>query len=201
MKNYKTNEIKNIALLGSAGSGKTTLAETMMFEGGVIDRRGDVASNNTVSDYHKIEHQYQSSIYSTVLYTEFMNKKLNILDTPGSDDFVGGVITGMRATDTSVMLINAQHGVEVGTEILSRYCEARKKPVIFAINQLDSEKANFENSIESLKTRFGDNKVVLVQYPINIGNNFDAIIDVLLMKMYKFKGDNGEREILDIPEE
>jgi elongation factor G len=93
MKNYKTNEIKNIALLGSAGSGKTTLAETMMFEGGVIDRRGDVAGNNTVSDYHKIEHQYQSSIYSTVLYTEFMNKKLNILDTPGSDDFVGGVIT------------------------------------------------------------------------------------------------------------
>jgi elongation factor G len=201
MKNYKTNEIKNIALLGSAGSGKTTLAETMMFEGGVIDRRGDVSSNNTVSDYHKIEHQYQSSIYSTVLYTEFMNKKLNILDTPGSDDFVGGVITGMRATDTSVMLINAQHGVEVGTEILSRYCEARRKPVIFAINQLDSEKANFENSIESLKTRFGSNKIVLVQYPINIGNNFDAIIDVLLMKMYKFKGENGEREILDIPEE
>ncbi|MBN1112233.1 MAG: elongation factor G [Bacteroidales bacterium] len=201
MRNYKTNEIKNIALLGSAGSGKTTLAEAMMFEGGVIDRRGEVASKNTVSDYHKIEHQYESSIYSTVLYTEFLDKKLNIIDTPGLDDFCGGVITALRASDTGIIVINAQHGVEVGTDIMYRYCSQHGKPVIFAINQLDSEKANYENTIDTLKANYGANKVITVQYPISTGEGFDAIIDVLLMKMYKFKGDNGEREILDIPKD
>lgn len=199
MRNYKTNEIKNIALLGSAGSGKTTLAEAMMFEGGVIDRRGDVSSKNTVSDYHKIEHQYESSIYSTVLYAEFLDKKLNIIDTPGLDDFCGGVITALRASDTAIILINAQHGVEVGTDLTNRYCSKFQKPVIFAINQLDSDKANFETTFDSLKLNHGGNKVVLIQYPINTGEGFDSIIDVLLMKMYKFSGDTGKREVLEIP--
>jgi len=197
MKTYKTKEIKNITLLGNSGSGKTTLAESMMFEGGVIDRRGDIESNNTVADYHKIEQENQKTIYSTVLYTEFNNKKINFVDTPGSDDFVGGVISGLRVADTALMVVNAQHGVEVGTEIQSRYTQKTQTPMMFAVNQLDHEKANFENTIETLKTSFG-NKIAIVQYPVE-GSEFDAIIDVLLMKMYKFSGDNGEREILDIP--
>lgn len=199
MKTYQTNEIRNIALLGSIGSGKTTLAEAMLFEGKVIDRRGDVNNKNTVSDYLPIEHENESSVFPTVLYTEYLDKKLNFVDAPGADDFVAGAVVAMEMADTGIMVLNAQHGVEVGTEILSRRSEKRNVPIIFAVNQLDHEKANWEKVTETLQTSFGS-KAVQVQYPINAGAGFDAIIDVLLMKMYKFKGSNGEREILDIPE-
>jgi len=198
MKVYQPNEIKNLTLLGSAGSGKTTLAESMMFEGGVINRRGDIDSNSTVSDYHQIEHEQERSIYSTVLHTEFNNKKLNIIDTPGLDDFVGGVISSLTVTDAAIMVINSTQGVEVGTQILSRHVGKLEKPMLIAINQLDQDKANFDKVMDDLKS-FYKGKAVVIQYPINPGLDYNAMIDVLKMKMYKWAPEGGKPEILDIP--
>ncbi len=200
MKTYLTNQIKNVALLGNTGSGKTLLAESMMFEGKVIERKGTIEGKNTVSDYSEIEQQNQRSIFSTILYTEFLDRKLNIIDTPGSDDFVGAVISAMRPTDTVIMVINSQYGVEVGTEIFNRHADNMHKPMVIAINQLDHDKANFDQTLESVKQTFGK-KVVQVQYPINPGAEFNAFIDVLTMKLYKFKGDTGIREEFPIPAE
>lgn len=197
MKTYQTDKIRNIALIGNGGSGKTSIAEAMLFEGGVIDRKGTVNGKNTASDYNEIEHENLNSVFSTVLYTEFNDHKINIIDTPGADDFIGGVISSFSAADLAVMAINAQQGVEVGTEILNRHCDTYNKPLMFVMNKLDHENANFEKALESLKASFGS-KVVVVQYPVANGPDFNAIIDVLLMKMYKFK-ENGEREILEIP--
>lgn len=198
MKTYATENIRNVVLLGGTRSGKTTLAETMLFEGKVIDRRGSVEAKNTVSDNTEVEQLYQRSIYSTPLYAEFMDNKLNIIDTPGADDFVGGVISAFKVCDTGVMLVNAQQGVEVGTEILERYASQYKMPLIIGVNQLDSEKANWESTLESLHQAFGS-KPVVFQYPVNPGAGFDSFIDILKMKMYRFKDENGTREELDIP--
>ncbi|MBP1670775.1 MAG: fusA, partial [Bacteroidetes bacterium] len=198
MKVYPTQNIRNIVLLGGTKSGKTTLVETMMFEGKVIDRRGTVEAKTTVSDNAEIEQIYQRSIYPTLLYTEFMDNKLNIIDTPGSDDFIGGVISAFKVADTGVMIVNAQQGVEVGTEIFARYAEKFKKPLILAINQLDHEKANWDAALDSVKQTFGK-KVVVIQYPVETGPNFKSFIDVLKMKMYVFKDDNGTREEHEIP--
>ncbi|MFC2325660.1 MAG: GTP-binding protein, partial [Bacteroides sp.] len=199
MKTYETRSIRNVTLLGSTDSGKTILTEAMMLEGKLIDRKGTIAGKNTVSDYTEIEQLNQKSIYATPLYTEFMDCKLNIIDTPGADDFVGAVLTALRVSATALMVVNAQHGVEVGTEILARWVEQMHKPMIIALNQLDHEKANYEHAMESLVQSFG-NKVVAVQYPVKVGAGFDSFIDVLLMKMYKFTGDTGQREELPIPE-
>ena len=200
MKNYPTQNIRNVVLLGNAKSGKTTLAEAMLFEGKIVDRRGTIEAKTTVSDNTEIEQIYQRSIYSTLLYTEFMNHKLNIIDTPGSDDFVGGVISAFKVADSGVMIINAQQGVEVGTEIFARYAEQYKMPLIIGVNQLDHEKANWDTTIDALHQTFGK-KVVIIQFPVETGLNFNAFIDVLKMKMYRFKDDNGTREELDIPAE
>ncbi len=199
MKTYTTDQIKNIILVGNSSSGKTTLAESMLFEGGVIDRRGDVENKNTVSDYKEIEHENGNSVYSSLLYTEYNNNKVNILDTPGLDDFIGGVVSSLRVADTALMLINAQNGVEVGAEIHNRYLMDRNKPMIIVLNQLDHEKANYEKSMESLKERFGHN-VIAIQFPVNPGPGFNAVIDIITMKMYKF-ADGGKTEITDIPAE
>ena len=199
MRTYATNEIKNVVLLGASGSGKTTLAEAMAFDGKVIDRRGTIESENTLSDYTEVEHLYKRSIYTTILFAEYNGRKLNIFDTPGSDDFCGGLFSAFKVADVGVMLLNAQNGFEVGTEIQARYARKHEKPIIAVINQLDSEKASWENTLESLRAA-SQVKPVIVQYPVNPGPNFDAFIDVLLMKMYKFKGDTGIREELEIPE-
>ena len=198
MKTFQTDQIKNIALLGNSGSGKTTLAEAMLFNGGIIERRGTIEGNNTVSDYRPIEHENGNSIFSTVLYTEFQNYKINIFDTPGLDDFSGGVISSLFASDAAVMTINVQNGVEVGTEIHFRHAEKENKPLIIVINGLDHEKANFEKSIEMLKERLSSN-VILIQYPVNEGVGFNSIIDVLKMKMLRYSKDGGKAEIADIP--
>ena len=200
MKVYQTNEIKNIALLGSKGSGKTTLAEAMLYECGVIKRRGSVEAKNTVSDYFPVEKEYGYSVFSTIFYAEFLGKKLNVIDCPGADDFVGNAITALNVTDTGVILIDSQYGVEVGTQNIFRTCASLKKPVIFALNQLDSEKADYENVIEQMREIFG-NKVITIQYPLNAGPGFNAMIDVLLMKKYSWGPDGGVPVIEDIPEE
>ncbi len=198
MKIYKTNEIKNISLLGSKGSGKTTLAEAMLYECGVIKRRGTVEAGNTVTDYFPVEKEYGSSVFSTVFYAEFLGKKLNVIDCPGADDFVGNAITALNVTDTGVILVNAQYGVEVGTQNIFRTTESVNKPVIFALNQLDGEKADYDNVIEQMKEIFGP-KVVAIQYPLASGAGFNSMIDVLLMKKYSWGPDGGVPTIEDIP--
>ena len=200
MKIYQTKEIKNIALLGSKGSGKTTLAEAMLYECGVIKRRGTVAANNTVCDYFPVEKEYGYSVFSTVFYAEFLGKKLNVIDCPGADDFVGSAITALNVTDTGVILVNAQYGVEVGTQNIFRTTSGLNKPVIFAMNQLDGEKADYENVLEQMREIFGP-KVVPVQYPLVSGPGFNAMIDVLLMKKYSWGPEGGTPTIEEIPAE
>ena len=200
MKVYQTNEIKNIALLGSSGSGKTTLVEAMLFESGVIKRRGTIAAKNTVSDYFPVEQEYGYSVFSTVFHVEWNNKKLNMIDCPGSDDFVGGTVTALNVTDTAILLLNGQYGVEVGTQNHFRYTEKLNKPVIFLVNQLDNDKCDYDNILEQLKEAYGS-KVVPIQYPINTGPEFNSLIDVLLMKKYSWKPEGGAPIIEDIPAE
>ncbi|MBD5175546.1 MAG: elongation factor G [Bacteroidales bacterium] len=199
MKIYKTKEIKNIALLGSKGSGKTTLAEAMLFECGVIKRRGTVGAGNTVTDYFPVEKEYGYSVFSTVFYAEFLNKKLNVIDCPGADDFVGSAITALNVTDTGVIVVNSQYGVEVGTQNIFRTATKLHKPIIFALNQLDGEKADYENVMEQMRETFGS-KVVAVQYPLACGPGFNAMIDVLLMKKYSWGPDGGTPKIEEIPD-
>ncbi len=200
MKTYQTKEIKNIALLGSKGSGKTTLAEAMLYECGVIKRRGSVTANNTVCDYFPVEKEYGYSVFSTVFYAEFLGKKLNVIDCPGADDFVGSAITALNVTDTGVIVVNAQYGVEVGTQNIFRTTTSLNKPVIFAMNQLDGEKADYENVLEQMREIFGP-KVVPVQYPLVSGPGFNSMIDVLLMKKYSWGPEGGTPTIEDIPAE
>ena len=200
MKNYDSGHIKNIALLGHSGTGKTTLAETMMFEAGIINRRGAVEDKNTVSDYSEIEQERGNSIFGTPLYTEWRDYKINIIDTPGYDDFAGEVLAALKIAETGVMLLNAQYGVEVGTELIWEYTEKFKTPIIFAVNQLDHEKADFDMCVEQAKERYGRSKVAVVQYPLNQGHGFNSIIDVLKMVMYEFPPEGGKPEKKDIPE-
>ena len=200
MKVYQTNEIKNIALLGNDGSGKTTLTESLLYEAGIIQRRGRVSQGTTVSDYFPVEQDYGYSVFSTVYHVEYNNKKLNIIDCPGSDDFVGAAITALNVTDTAVLLLNGQYGPEVGTQNHFRYTEKLRKPVIFLVNQLDSDKCDYANVLERLKEIYGS-KVAPVQYPLNEGPDFNALIDVLLMKKYSWKPEGGAPIIEDIPAE
>ncbi len=200
MKVYQTNEIKNIALLGSKGSGKTTLAEAMLYECGVIKRRGTIEAGNTVSDYFPVEKEYGYSVFSTIFHAEFLGKKLNVIDCPGADDFVGNAITALGVTDTGVIVVDSQYGVEVGTQNIFRTCASVKKPVIFALNQLDGEKADYENSLEQLREIFGP-KITPIQYPLSCGPGFNAMIDVLLMKKYSWGPDGGVPTIEEIPAE
>ena len=200
MKVYQTSEIKNIALLGNDGSGKTTLTEALLYEAGIINRRGRITQKNTVSDYFPVEHEYGYSVFSTVFHVEWNNKKLNIIDCPGSDDFVGAALTALEVTDTCVLLLNGQVGPEVGTQNHFRYTEKLKKPVIFLVNQLDAEKCDYHTTLERLQEIYGS-KVTPIQYPLNEGPNFNSLIDVLLMKKYSWGPDGGAPTIEDIPAE
>lgn len=200
MKVYQNNEIKNIAILGSSGSGKTTLAEAMLFESGVIKRRGRVEDGNTVTDYFPVEKEYGYSVFSSIFSVEWMNRKLNFIDCPGSDDFVGNVVTSLNVMDTALVVLNAQYGIEVGTINQLRYTQRLGKPVIFIVNQLDHPKADFENVVAQLQANYGS-KAVLVQYPVNVGEGFNAVVDVLKNKMFKWKPEGGVPEVLDIPAE
>lgn len=200
MKVYQNNEIKNIAILGSSGSGKTTLAEAMLFESGVIKRRGRVEDGNTVTDYFPVEKEYGYSVFSSIFSVEWMNRKLNFIDCPGSDDFVGNVVTSLNVMDTALVVLNAQYGIEVGTINQLRYTQRLGKPVIFIVNQLDHPKADFENVVAQLQANYGS-KAVLVQYPVNVGEGFNAVVDVLKNKMFKWKPEGGVPQVLDIPAE
>jgi len=199
MKVYSTKDIRNIVLLGHSGCGKTTMAETMLFEAGSISRRGTVEEGNTVSDHYNVEKERGNSVFSSLMHVAWKDSKINIIDTPGYDDFVGEVVSALKVADTAVMILNATQGVEVGTELVWEYTERFKTPLIFAVNQLDHEKSNFDNTVDQAKSRFG-NRVTVVQYPYNAGIGFNAIIDVLKMVMYVFPEGGGKPEKQDIPE-
>ena len=200
MKTYQANEIKNIALLGNDGAGKTTLTEALLYEAGVIKRRGRITQQNTVSDYFPVEQEYGYSVFSTVFHVEWNNKKLNIIDCPGSDDFVGAALTALNVTDTAVLLLKGGSGVEVGTQNHFRYTEKLGKPVIFLVNQLDDENCDYDAILEQLTSVYGP-KVVPIQYPLQTGPGFNSLIDVLLMKKYSWGPDGGEPTIEDVPAE
>ena len=200
MKVYNSHEIKNIALLGNDGSGKTTLTESLLFESGLIKKRGRITQKNTVSDYFPVEQDYGYSVFSTVFHTEWNGKKLNIIDCPGSDDFVGAALTALNVTDTAVLLLNGKFGPEVGTQNHFRYTEKLGKPVIFLVNQLDDEKCDYDVVLEQLQTIYGP-KVVPVQYPMKTGPDFNSLIDVILMKKLVWGPEGGKPTIEDIPAE
>lgn len=200
MKVYNSHEIKNIALLGNDGSGKTTLTEALLFECGQIKRRGRITAKNTVSDYFPVEQDYGYSVFSTVFHTEWKGKKLNIIDCPGSDDFVGAALTALNVTDTALLLINGQFGPEVGTQNHFRYTEKLHKPVIFLVNLLDSDSCDYDTVVDDLQSIYGQ-KVVPVQYPVKTGPDFNALIDVILMKKLTWGPDGGEPQLEDIPAE
>jgi elongation factor G len=200
MKHYQTSNIKNIVLAGSSKSGKTTLAECMMFEGGVISRMGTIDDGNTVSDFHELEQERKNSVYSSIMHTEWRGTKINIIDSPGMDDFSGELISALRVADTALITINAQNGLEVGTEIAWRYLDKYAKPTIFVVNQLDHPKADWRKTLEAIREQFGA-AVVPMQFPYNAGEGFDAIVDVLKMVMYKFPPGGGKPEKLPIPED
>ncbi|MBR1732771.1 MAG: elongation factor G, partial [Alloprevotella sp.] len=200
MKVYDSHGIKNIALLGNDGSGKTTLTEALLFESGLIKRRGRVSQGTTVSDYFPVEHEYGYSVFSTVFHVEWNGKKLNIIDCPGSDDFVGAALTALNVTDTAVLLINGQYGPEVGTQNHFRYTEKLQKPVIFLVNQLDDEKCDYHAILEQIQTTYGS-KAVPVQYPVKTGPDFNSLIDVILMKKLTWGPDGGKPTVEDIPAE
>ncbi|MEO6001294.1 MAG: elongation factor G [Chitinophagaceae bacterium] len=200
MADFDTSHVKNIVLLGHAGSGKTTLTECMLFEAGIITRRGSVEEKNTVSDFHDIEKERGNSIFCKLLHTKWRGYKINIIDTPGYDDFSGEVLSALRVADTGIMLINAEMGVEVGTDLIWDYTDQFKTPMLFAVNKLDSEKADFDKTVREAKQHFGNN-VLTVQYPLNQGPEFNSIIDVLRMVMYTFPQNGGKPEKLNIPDE
>jgi elongation factor G len=200
MAEFDTSHVKNVVLLGHAGSGKTTLAECMLYEAGIITRRGSIAERNTTGDYHELEQERGNSIFSKLMHTKWRGYKINLLDTPGYDDFVGEVISALRVADTGVMLLNGVMGVEVGTDIIWEYTEKFKTPMIFAVNKLDDDNADFDKTVREAKSHFGS-KVAVVQYPRQQGAGFHEIIDVLRMTLYKFKDAGGKPEKLPIPDE
>ncbi len=200
MKKYESDRIRNVALMGHSGSGKTTLAETMLFEAGALSRRGTVEESNTVSDYHDVEMDRGNSVFGTLLHAEWRDHKINIVDTPGYDDFVGEVLSALRVVDTGIMVLAASDGVQVGTELIWQQTVQLNTPMIFAVNKLDHDKSNFEQTVEQAKDRFG-RSVTVVQYPLNEGGSFNTIVDVLKMTVYKFSAEGGKPEKLPIPAE
>lgn len=200
MATYSTDKLRNIVLCGHAGSGKTTLAETMLFEAKAITRRGTASDGNTQSDYSALEQERGHSLFASVLHGTWKDTKINILDTPGLDDFSGEVVTALKVADTALMILNARNGVEVGTELIWEYIEKNETPTILVINQLDHEKADFETTLEQARARFG-NRVIPFQFPVNQGPGFNAIIDALRMVMYKFPAGGGKPEKQPVPAE
>ena len=194
-----TKNLRNVVLLGHSGSGKTLFVESMLFESGAITRRGTIEGQNTASDYTKIEQDRGNSLFSSLMHVQWRTNKINIIDTPGYDDFVGEVISSLKVADTAIMVVNAASGVEVGTELLWEYVEKYETPCLFVINQLDHDKSNYDTTLEQVKSRFGP-KVIPVQYPLQTGTGFNTIVDALRMVMYVFPKEGGKPEKKPIPD-
>lgn len=199
MKVYDPARIRNVVLLGHSGSGKTTLAETMLFEAGSINRRGSISDKNTVSDYHEIEHEKEKSVFASFMNLDWRGNKINLIDTPGTSDYIGEVIGALRVADTAIFTLSAENGVEVGTDTLWKYARKYNVPSLFVVNKLDASQSNFDKAVEMAKDHFG-REVTTVQYPFSQGPDFHAIIDVLRMTMYEFPESGGKPDKLPIPD-
>jgi elongation factor G len=199
MTSFDTSHVKNIVLLGHAGSGKTTLAECMLYEAGLTTRRGTIEEKNTVGDFYELEQQRGNSIFTKLLHTEWRGYKINILDTPGYDDFAGDMLSALRVADSGILLLNANFGVEVGADLVWENTERLRTPMLLAVNKLDQDKADFDRTVSEAREHFGNN-VVVVQYPLNQGLGFNTIIDVLRMIQYRFPLEGGRPEKLPIPD-
>jgi elongation factor G len=182
VKDFTVDKIRNIALIGHGGVGKTSLAETLLFNMGETNRIGKVDDGSTVSDYHPDEIERKISISSSLLHGEWKSWKINILDTPGYSDFIGDTKGMLRVADLAVVVVNAVEGVEVGTEQVVEFADEYGIPILFFINRLDNEHANFDKTLSSIQERYG-NKVVALQFPINQGEGFNRIVDLVKMKM------------------
>lgn len=197
MKVYETRSIRNLAVAGHAGSGKTSLIEAMLHHAGVITRIGAVEDNNTVTDFHELEHERHCSVFSSLVYAEHNDKKINIIDTPGYDDYIGEMIAPMTVCDTAMIVINGVNGIEVGTENGLTYAGKLNKPVFYVVNKLDNDQSKFDDLLEELKAQYGS-KVTAFQYPLNPGNGFNKIVDILSMKLFTYNN-STKPEISDLP--
>jgi len=201
MKEYSADAVRNIALIGHGGSGKTSLAEAMLFTAGATTRLGRTEEGNTVSDYHPDEIERKISINTSMLLADWRGTKLTILDTPGYTDFTGEVKASLRVADTAIVFVKAVEGVEVGTEIVWKYTKEFHNAAVFVVNKLDNENADFEKALAQARERCSHD-VTPVQYPVSQGLQFEAVIDVLRMKMLKFSRDGkGKYTETDIPED
>ena len=198
MKSYETAQIRNIALIGHGGAGKTTLAEAMMYQTGVVGRMGRVDAGTTLSDTDADEIQRQISISTALLPVQYQQSKINVLDTPGYADFVSEVVGGVHVADAALVVVDAAAGVEVQTERYWRMAEARALPRIIFINKMDKEHANFANTLAVLKSRFG-NAVVPLQFPIGEQAQFHGVVDLVHMKAHLETDDNTAPKITEIP--
>src|SRR5690606_28864807 len=194
-----TENLRNVVLLGHAGSGKTTFVENMLLETEAINRLGNVNQENTTSDYTHIERAKQYSIFTSLMHVHWKDSKINIIDTPGADDLVGEVLSGLKVADLGVMMIHARYGVEVGTELIMEHAQKLKTPLIFVINHLDDNESNFDKALHELQAQFG-HKIVPVQYPVRQGYGFERIVDTLQRVVYHFPEEGGRPEKEDIPD-
>jgi elongation factor G len=198
-KEYTIDKIRNIAVIGHGGSGKTTLTESLMFVAGAATRIGRIEDGSTISDYHADEIERKISINAAVLHADWQGTKINILDTPGYSDFTGEVLSSLRVSDLAVVIIKAVEGVEVGTEIVWDYAKKMNVPALLVVNKIDNENAEFDRAVAAANERFGHD-AVLVQFPVNQGLPFDTVVDVLKMKMLKYNRDgSGKFTESDIP--
>ncbi len=188
MKEYQTEEIRNIVLLGHASSGKTSLAEAMLFTAGATNRLGRIDDGTTISDYHEDEIARKFSITSSLLHYEWKNRKINIVDSPGYLDFISESKAITRVANLALIVVHARTGVEVGTELVFNFAKEDDLPCWFIVNQLDKEHADFDKVMENLKSSFGK-KVFPLQLPVNAGVDFNSVIDILSRKLLVYSKD------------
>ena len=201
MKNYAAKDIRNFAIVGHGGSGKTTLSEAMLSRSGKINRIGSIESGTTVSDYHHDEHQRQISIHSSPLHLEWDDIKFNLIDTPGYLDFIGEAISSLAVVDAAVIVVHAVNGIEVGTEQVWNYASNYKLPKIIVVNGLDREHTQFDQILQQAKSNFGSN-VFPLQLPVNAGPGFNQVVDVLRSELITYSTDgSGKYSEEELPEE
>ena len=201
MKEFRSADIRNFAIVGHGASGKTMLCEAMLACAGEINRMGSIETKNTVSDYHHDEHERQISIHSSPLHLEWMNKKFNIIDTPGYLDFIGEAISSLAVVDMAVVLLQAVNGVEVGTEQVWSFASKNNIPKVLVVNGLDREHTKFDDILNNAKGHFGKN-VFPMQLPVNTGPGFNQIIDVLRSELITYNTDGSGKYIeSDLPDE
>ncbi len=197
MKEYGTESIRNVALVGHLGSGKTSLVEAMLYNTGATTRLGKIEDGTTISDFDEEEQRRKISVSTSLVAIEYDNHKINVLDTPGFTDFVGEVKSALRVADAAIVLVDSVAGVEVGTELVWQYCDEFKLPRFVVINKMDRENANFQHALESVQALAKNVKLVPVQLPWGEKHDFKGALGLLSMQLRK----GAKGEVADIPAE